>query len=106
MVKELAMDGVRLPQPCQLALIYRLLSMRKQITYRYRTGLHILSRKNEKLKLPIELKRLGTISYKGKFDGFVTDFTTHGKFKTGLGNLVTELSIKIDIMEGTCYFQQ
>jgi len=51
--------------------------------------------KNEKLKLPIELKRLGTISYQGKFDGFVTDFTTHGKFKTGLGNLVTELSIKI-----------
>lgn len=51
--------------------------------------------KNEKLKLPIELKRLGTISYKGKFDGFVTDFTTHGKFKTALGNLVTELSIKI-----------
>jgi hypothetical protein len=51
--------------------------------------------KNEKLKLPIELKRLGTISYKGKFDGFVTDFTTHGKFKTGLGNLLTELSIKI-----------
>lgn len=50
---------------------------------------------NKKIELPIELKRLGTISYKGKFDGFVTDFTTHGKFKTGLGNLVTELSIKI-----------
>ncbi|MDP1801632.1 MAG: translocation/assembly module TamB domain-containing protein, partial [Bacteroidota bacterium] len=50
---------------------------------------------NKKLELPIELKRLGTISYKGKFDGFVTDFTTYGKFKTGLGNLATQLSIKI-----------
>lgn len=52
-------------------------------------------RENKKLQLPIEIKRLGTISYKGKFDGFLTDFTTHGKFKTDLGNLVTELSIKI-----------
>ncbi|MEO6302273.1 MAG: translocation/assembly module TamB domain-containing protein, partial [Bacteroidia bacterium] len=50
---------------------------------------------NKKLELPIELKRLGTISYKGKFDGFVTDFTTYGKFKTGLGNLATQLSIKL-----------
>lgn len=50
---------------------------------------------NKKLELPIELKRLGTISYKGKFDGFVTDFTTYGKFKTGLGNLATQLSVKI-----------
>ncbi len=50
---------------------------------------------NKKLELPIELKRLGTISYKGKFDGFVTDFTTYGKFKTGLGHVATQLSIKI-----------
>jgi len=50
---------------------------------------------NKKLELPIELKRLGTISYKGKFDGFVTDFTTYGKFKTGLGNFATQLSVKI-----------
>ncbi|MBA3680244.1 MAG: translocation/assembly module TamB [Bacteroidetes bacterium] len=50
---------------------------------------------NKKLELPIELKKLGTISYKGKFDGFITDFTTYGKFKTGLGNLATQLSVKI-----------
>ncbi|MBA2613680.1 MAG: translocation/assembly module TamB [Bacteroidetes bacterium] len=50
---------------------------------------------NKKLELPIELKRLGTISYKGKFDGFINDFTTYGKFKTGLGHLSTQLSIKI-----------
>ncbi len=50
---------------------------------------------NKKLELPVELQRLGTISYKGKFDGFVTDFTTYGKFKTGLGNLATQLSVKV-----------
>ncbi|MDO9001432.1 MAG: translocation/assembly module TamB domain-containing protein [Bacteroidota bacterium] len=50
---------------------------------------------NKKLELTIEVKRLGTISYKGKFDGFLTDFTTYGKFKTGLGNFATQLSIKI-----------
>lgn len=50
---------------------------------------------NKKLELPIQLKRLETVSYKGKFDGFITDFTTYGKFKTGLGNLETQLSVKI-----------
>ncbi len=50
---------------------------------------------NKKLDLPVELKRLGTISYKGKFDGFITDFTTYGTFNTGLGRLVTQLSIKL-----------
>ncbi|MCC6372257.1 MAG: translocation/assembly module TamB domain-containing protein, partial [Bacteroidia bacterium] len=50
---------------------------------------------NKKLTLPIELKRLGTISYRGKFDGFINDFTTYGKFTTGLGNVDTKLSIKL-----------
>lgn len=50
---------------------------------------------NKKLELPISLKSLETVSYKGKFDGFVTDFTTYGKFKTGLGNIETQLSIKL-----------
>jgi hypothetical protein len=52
--------------------------------------------KNKKLELPLILKSLGTINYKGKFDGFVTDFTTYGKFTTSLGNLQTDLSIKLD----------
>lgn len=49
----------------------------------------------KKLSLPVEFKRLGTVSYRGKFDGFVTDFTTYGKFTTGLGNVSTQLSIKL-----------
>ena len=47
------------------------------------------------LDLPIELKRIGTVSYRGKFDGFVTDFTTYGNFTTGLGKVSTQLSIKL-----------
>ncbi len=50
---------------------------------------------NKKVSLPEELKRLGTVSYKGKFDGFVTDFTTYGRFNTGLGKVNTQLSIKL-----------
>lgn len=51
--------------------------------------------KNKKLELPEELRRLGTIAYTGKFDGFVNDFTTYGKFTTGLGRLSAQLSIKL-----------
>jgi hypothetical protein len=50
---------------------------------------------NKKIELPKEIMRLGTISYKGKFDGFMNDFTTYGRFNTGLGRVNTELSIKI-----------
>jgi len=45
--------------------------------------------------LPTELKRLGKISYKGKFDGFVNDFTTYGRFATRLGKVDAKLSISI-----------
>lgn len=49
----------------------------------------------KKIVLPNQIKQFGTISYKGKFDGFVSDFTTYGTFKTALGNATTDLSIKL-----------
>ncbi|MCW3077507.1 MAG: hypothetical protein JWO32_2116 [Bacteroidetes bacterium] len=49
----------------------------------------------KKLELPYQVKQLGTISYKGKFDGFVGDFTTYGTFKTSLGIATTNLSVKL-----------
>jgi hypothetical protein len=49
----------------------------------------------KKLELPLELKRLGTLSYIGKFDGFVDDFTTYGRFNTSLGKVQSQLSIKL-----------
>lgn len=49
----------------------------------------------KKLDIPVILSRLGTVTYKGKFDGFISDFTTYGTFKTALGNAETNLSIRI-----------
>jgi hypothetical protein len=43
------------------------------------------------LDLPSEVSKLGVISYKGKFDGFLTDFATYGTFKTDVGNIKTDL---------------
>jgi hypothetical protein len=48
------------------------------------------------LNLPNELSKLGVISYKGKFDGFVNNFVTYGTFKTDVGSLKTDLQVKKD----------
>lgn len=46
------------------------------------------------LSLPSELDKLGIMSYKGKFDGFVNDFVTYGTFKTDVGSIKTDLQVK------------
>jgi len=56
-------------------------------TYPFRLG--------GKLPLPQQLKSLGLIRFRGKFDGFISDFTTYGKFKTAIGNADTCLSLKL-----------
>jgi hypothetical protein len=48
----------------------------------------------EKLPFPKELAKLGLFTYKGKLDGFISDFTTHGTFVTKLGEATTQLSLK------------
>jgi hypothetical protein len=45
------------------------------------------------LKLPIELKKLGIVSYKGKFDGLFNEFATYGTFKTDVGLIKTDLRL-------------
>ena len=45
------------------------------------------------LDLPAEVSRLGVVSYKGKFDGFLNDFATYGTFKTDVGNIKTDLRL-------------
>jgi hypothetical protein len=45
------------------------------------------------LKLPAEIQKLGVVSYKGKFDGFLNDFATYGVFKTDVGMLKTDLRL-------------
>ena len=49
----------------------------------------------KKMVVPAELKNLGTPVYRGKFDGFVNDFTTYGKFKSALGDITAKLSVQI-----------
>lgn len=70
----------------------------KEFTTDYRDLLSIPTypfREGGKLPLPEELKLLGRISFKGKFDGFLTDFTTYGKFNTAIGNANTRLSLRL-----------
>lgn len=50
---------------------------------------------NKKLEMPYQLKPLGTIVYKGKFEGFINDFTSIGTFNTALGKAYTNISIKL-----------
>ena len=51
---------------------------------------------NKKLQLPQQLNKLGTISYKGKFTGFIKDFVTFGSFNTSLGVVSSDLLFKPD----------
>ncbi len=50
---------------------------------------------NKNLNIPIELKKFGTITYKGIFDGFINDFFTKGSIFTNLGEIDTDLKMKI-----------
>lgn len=71
----------------------------KQISLNYNDLISISSypfNERKKIILPIELKKLGTISYYGRIDGFLKDFSSFGKFKTELGNLETQIKIKIN----------
>lgn len=43
----------------------------------------------------VQLQRLGTISYKGNFTGFVNDFVTYGSFTTQLGKLQADINMKL-----------
>jgi hypothetical protein len=70
----------------------------KELSTNYLDIIHIPNypfAENKKIILPQEFKLLGTINYKGKFDGFINDFTAYGKFNTALGKVATQLSIKL-----------
>lgn len=45
------------------------------------------------LELPKELRKLGVINYKGKFDGFMNNFATYGTFKTDIGSVKTDIQV-------------
>jgi hypothetical protein len=43
--------------------------------------------------VPLDLQALGKINYKGKFTGFIDDFVAYGELRTGLGTLISDLSL-------------
>ncbi|MDP4224933.1 MAG: translocation/assembly module TamB domain-containing protein [Bacteroidota bacterium] len=46
------------------------------------------------IELSPEVKKLGTITYKGKFSGFYNDFVAYGNFSSDLGKVSSDLWIK------------
>ncbi len=55
------------------------------------------------IKLPDNFRHLGTIRFKGNFTGFYHDFVAYGTVKTSLGNLTTDVSLKLK--EGKSYYK-
>lgn len=49
----------------------------------------------KKLEIPKQLIPFGTMSYKGKFDGFLKDFAVNGILATDLGKIRTEVLITL-----------
>ena len=41
------------------------------------------------------ISKLGRIAFTGTFTGFINDFVSYGNFKTALGNLVTDVNMKL-----------
>lgn len=52
--------------------------------------------KEEFIKLPDNFRHLGTIRFSGNFTGFYHDFVAYGKVKTSLGNVSTDVSLKLN----------
>jgi len=48
----------------------------------------------ENIIIPEILYKLGDVSFDGSFTGFITDFVTYGEFRTSLGNIRTDISLR------------
>ena len=48
------------------------------------------------VELPDNFRHLGTIRFSGNFTGFYHDFVAYGKLKTSLGNVTTDVSLKLN----------
>ncbi|NJK86992.1 MAG: hypothetical protein HC906_14445, partial [Bacteroidales bacterium] len=60
------------------------------------TDLQELDLPGKKFEFPSVLNKMGQISYKGKYTGFINDFVAYGTFSSVLGIIKTDLSIKPD----------
>lgn len=59
----------------------------------------------KKMEWVESLKKFGRLAYRGKFDGFLSDFTTYGTFRTDIGNMETSLSLVIGPGENTLSYK-
>lgn len=59
---------------------------------------------NNKLQLSKEVKNFGKIYYKGEVTGFVNDFVAYGDFKTSVGNIKSDMSLKAEQNTGFTKF--
>jgi hypothetical protein len=51
---------------------------------------------DNRIPLPVFLDKLGVIDIAGKFTGFYNDFVSYGNFKSDLGQLTTDLLLKVN----------
>jgi hypothetical protein len=52
--------------------------------------------KNHFVQLPDNFASLGTLRFKGKFNGFLNDFVAYGHLKSDLGELTSDLNLKYE----------
>ena len=52
-----------------------------------------LPTENPKIDIPDFLQKLGNVNITGKFTGFINDFVSDAKFKTGIGDMITNLAL-------------
>jgi hypothetical protein len=55
------------------------------------------------VKLPGEFSRLGTVNFNGSFTGFFDDFVAYGVLNTDLGQLQSDLNMKLDQADNARY---
>ena len=58
--------------------------------------------KMRQVKYP-DLKKLGTIQFKGSFTGFIRDFVTDGTIHTNLGSINTDINMKLPFRQQPIY---
>lgn len=63
-----------------------------------KTNVKFLEKAIPGLVLPPNFSKLGDLSFKGKFDGFFTDFVTYGTVNTNLGDL--DLDVRMNLQNG------
>jgi hypothetical protein len=51
---------------------------------------------NKNSIIPPLVEKFGTVNFKGRFKGFITNFIAFGEFKTRLGRVFTNMNMKID----------